>query len=67
MLNTDFLKTLDVTEMSGKPLPPLPTLDIDKIDRKIRFAIDQKRQAAEKIGINVSPEGQRLFDKIHKT
>jgi len=40
---------------------------VDKIDKKINTALEQKRRAVEKIGINVTPGAQKLFDTINKT
>ncbi|XP_078377601.1 protein LSM12 homolog A-like [Oculina patagonica] len=67
MLNMAQMKKLEVVEVSTKPPPSLPTLDLDKIDKKIISALDQKRRAVEKIGINVTPGAQKLFDTINKT
>ena len=67
MLNMAHMKKLDVTEVSTKPPPSLPSIDHDKIDKKITSALEQKRRAVEKIGINVTPGAQRLFDTINKT
>lgn len=61
------MKNIEVTELSTKPAASLPNLDVDKIDKKINTALEQKRRAVEKIGINVSPGAQRLFDTINKT
>ena len=61
------MKNIEVTELSTKPVQALPSLDVDKIDKKIGIALEQKRRAAEKIGINVTPGAQKLFDTINKT
>lgn len=67
MLNMAHIKNLEVVELSAKPSPSLPSLDVDKIDRKINIALEQKRRAVDKIGIDVTPGAQRLFDTINKT
>ncbi|KAJ7380139.1 protein with role in RNA processing [Desmophyllum pertusum] len=67
MLNMTQMKKLEVVEISTKPSPSLPSLDLDKIDKKIASALEQKRRAVEKIGINVTPGAQKLFDTINKT
>lgn len=67
MLNMAQMKKLEVVEVSTKPPPSLPALDLDKIDKKIISALEQKRRAVEKIGINVTPGAQKLFDTINKT
>lgn len=67
MLNIGLMKSLEVIELSTKPAQSLPIVDVDKIDKKINAALEQKRQAADKIGINVTPEAQKLFDTINKT
>jgi len=67
MLNMAHMKNVEVTELSTKPAPSLPSLDVDKIDKKINTALEQKRRAVEKIGINVTPGAQKLFDTINKT
>jgi len=48
-----------IKKFEGNP-PPLPDLDKEKIDRRLRTA-------KECVGVGVSPEGQRLFDFIRKT
>ncbi|PFX26758.1 protein LSM12 homolog [Stylophora pistillata] len=67
MLNLAHIKTLNVTEVSNKPPPSLPSIELEKIDKKIASALEQKRRAVEKIGINVTPGAQKLFDTINKT
>lgn len=67
MLNLARMKTLNVSEVSNKPPPSLPCVEHDKIDKKIALALEQKRRAVEKIGINVTPGAQKLFDTINKT
>lgn len=67
MLNLARMKTLNVSEVSNKPPPSLPCIEHDKIDKKIALALEQKRRAVEKIGINVTPGAQKLFDTINKT
>lgn len=67
MLNMLQMKKLEEVEVSTKPPPSLPSLDLDKIDKKIFSALEQKRRAVDKIGINVTPGAQRLFDTINKT
>ena len=61
------MKNFEVAEVSTKPPPSLPALDLEKIDKRIISALEQKRRAAEKIGINVPPGAQKLFDTINKT
>ena len=67
MLNIGLMKSVEVVELSTKAAQSLPSLDVDKIDKKINNALEQKRRAVEKIGINVTPGAQRLFDTINKT
>ena len=67
MLNIGLMKSLEVTELSTKPAQSLPIVDVDKLDKKINTALEQKRRAAEKIGVDVTPGAQKLFDTINKT
>lgn len=67
MLNMAHIKNMEVTELSTKPAPSLRSLDFEKIDKKIAVALEQKRRAADKRGIDVTPGAQRLFDTINKT
>ncbi|CAH3185470.1 unnamed protein product [Porites evermanni] len=67
MLNIGLMKSLEVIELSTKPAQSLPIVDVDKLDKKINTALEQKRRAADKIGINVTPGAQKLFDTINKT
>lgn len=67
MLNIGLMKSLEVIELSTKPAQSLPIVDVEKLDKKINTALEQKRRAADKIGINVTPGAQKLFDTINKT
>ena len=67
MLNMAHMKNVEVVDLSTKPAPSLPSLDVDKIDKKINAALELKRRAVEKIGIDVTAGAQRLFDTINKT
>lgn len=67
MLNIGLMKSLEVIELSTKPAQSLPIVDVDKLDKKINTALEQKRRAADKIGINVTRGAQKLFDTINKT
>ena len=67
MLNMSHMRNIKVTELPTKAAPSLRSLDPEKVDKKINIALEQKRTAVDKIGINVTPGAQRLFDKINKT
>ena len=67
MLNIGLMKSLEVIELSTKPAQSLPIVDVEKLDKKINTALEQKRRATDKIGINVTPGAQKLFDTINKT
>ena len=53
-------------ECSVKPTKSLPALDLDKVDKRSKEKINEKMQAVNRVGIDVTPEGQRLFDTLAK-
>lgn len=61
------MRNIEVTELPTKPAPSLRSLDPEKVEKKINIALEKKRRAVDKIGINVTPGAQRLFDTINKT
>ena len=61
------MRNIEVTELPTKPAPSLRGLDPEKVEKKINIALEKKRSAVDKIGINVTPRAQRLFDTINKT
>ncbi|XP_015758864.1 PREDICTED: protein LSM12 homolog [Acropora digitifera] len=67
MLNMSHMRNIEVTELPTKPAPSLRSLDPEKVEKKINIALNNKRRAVDKIGINVTPRAQRLFDTINKT
>ena len=64
MVNLKHLAKADfkLISLSKGGLPILPELDHGKIARRARDAINDKMKAADKVGINVSIEAQKLFD-----
>jgi hypothetical protein len=66
MINLSNLKKFEIVKESFKPTQPLPALDLEKIERRTKCKIQEKKIAASRVGIDVTPEGQKLFDFIAK-
>ncbi|KAK3731519.1 hypothetical protein QZH41_008538 [Actinostola sp. cb2023] len=67
ILNISYLKNFEIMkECSVKPTKSLPALDLDKVDKRSKEKINEKMQAVNRVGIDVTPEGQRLFDTLAK-
>ena len=67
MVNLNHLPKANfkLMSLSKGGLPNLPELDHGKIVRRVRDAISDKMKAADKVGINVSIEAQKLFDLMY--
>ena len=66
ILNTTCLKTLEIKELATK-CSQVPAIDVAKVERRLHDAKLERNQAIERIGVNVPPEAQRLFNAIYKT
>ncbi|XP_001640994.2 protein LSM12 homolog A isoform X2 [Nematostella vectensis] len=67
MLNMTCLQKFNIIDMGSATQNPLPPLDLDKIDKRIKANKLEKSQAIGRVGVGVTPEGQKLFDTIAKT
>lgn len=66
MFNISNLSNFEIVKESLKPTQPLPAIDLEKIERRTKCKIQDKRVAVSRVGIDVTPEGQKLFDVIAK-
>ena len=66
MLNTAWLKSLEITELATKS-PQIPSIDVAKVDKRLYEARSARKQAIDRVGVDVPPEAQRMFNAINKT
>ena len=66
MFNISNLSNFEIVKESLKPAQPLPAIDLEKIERRTKSKIRDKRFAVSRVGVDVTPEGQKLFDVIAK-
>lgn len=66
MFNISNLSNFEVVKESLKQAQPLPAIDLEKVERRMKYKISDKRVAVSRVGIDVTPEGQKLFDVIAK-
>jgi len=61
--NVSNLKVLKLGE--GQPID-MPALNIQKIEKRFQENVSAKRAEVSRIGINVTPIAQQLFDDLYK-
>ncbi|XP_026877637.2 protein LSM12 homolog B [Electrophorus electricus] len=67
LVNLAYVSDVDViTDCTGTP-PPLASLNFNKLTNRARAEKEDKLSQAYAISAGVSPEGQQLFQTIHKT
>ncbi|XP_035688466.1 protein LSM12 homolog A-like [Branchiostoma floridae] len=67
IVNLALVSHVDVVHECTEPPPALPVLNFQKLEARARHECSEKWKAVNLIGIGVSPEGQKLFNAIHKT
>ncbi|XP_050388616.1 protein LSM12 [Patella vulgata] len=68
LINLQLVSNIQVTQEAPDVEPPqLTTLNMARINSRMRQTREQKRRQLEYVGENVSPEGQNLFYAIVKT
>lgn len=55
------------TEYDEKALPPLPKLNADKINEREQKTLNRIKRETSKIGHNVTPQAQSIFNALVKT
>ncbi|KAK3108098.1 hypothetical protein FSP39_001151 [Pinctada imbricata] len=67
MVNLSYVSNIKVLRECNDPPPSLSTLNLAKINTRLRQNLEEKRQKASHVGVGVTPEGQRVFNSIVKT
>jgi len=63
LTNVSNLKVIKIGE--GQPTD-MPALNIQKVEKRFQENVSAKRAEVSRIGINVTPIAQRLFDDLYK-
>ncbi|KXJ28217.1 protein LSM12 homolog [Exaiptasia diaphana] len=67
IFNISYLKNFEIIkESTTKTVKSLSALDLEKIDRRCRAKVNEKMQAVNRVGVDVTPEGQKLYDMLAK-
>lgn len=67
IFNISYLKNFEIIkESTSKAAKSLPALDLEKIERRSRTKVNEKIQAVNRVGVDVTPEGQKLYDMLAK-
>ncbi|KAL5006427.1 hypothetical protein ScPMuIL_015233 [Solemya velum] len=68
LLNLAFVGDVEViSDGSMTNVPLLTSLNLNKINSRLKGNLDEKKRQVNYIGVGVTPEGQRLFHAIVKT
>ncbi|ESP00758.1 hypothetical protein LOTGIDRAFT_200724 [Lottia gigantea] len=68
LINLQLVSNIQVTQEAPDTEPPqLTTLNMPRINSRLRQNCESKRKQLDHVGDNVSPEGQNLFYAIVKT
>lgn len=65
-LNIDLLLEFSIVEETKKTPGQLPAFDMNKIHQRIETNLMARKRAAERVGVGVSADAQKLFDTISK-
>lgn len=67
IFNISLLKNFEIIkECPSKLAKSLHALDLEKADRRFKAKVNEKLLAANRVGVDVTPEGQRLYDTLAK-
>ncbi|XP_069678790.1 protein LSM12 [Periplaneta americana] len=68
IINLSLVSDVQVKkEVNTVPEPPLPSLDLMRLNSRVRNQIEDKKRIITAMCPNVTPEGQKLFLAISKT
>ncbi|XP_050520948.1 protein LSM12 homolog A-like [Daktulosphaira vitifoliae] len=67
IVNLAFAKDVQVKKESNFVPPPLPSLNLNRINNRIKTQIQDKKRQISAMSANVSPEAQKLYMTITKT
>lgn len=66
-MNLAFAKDVQVKKESSFNPPPLPSLNLNRLNNRIKTQIQDKKRQISAMSANVSPEAQKLYMTITKT
>lgn len=66
-INLSMVSELQVKKEVNSPPEVPPSLNLHRLNTRIRNQVDEKRRLLTSMSANVTPEGQRLFIAIAKT
>ncbi|KAK7919261.1 hypothetical protein WMY93_010545 [Mugilogobius chulae] len=67
LINLAYVSDVDIINDRTETPPPLASLNVSKLANRARTEKEDKLSQAYAISAGVSPEGQQLFQTIHKT
>ncbi|XP_015370071.1 PREDICTED: protein LSM12 homolog A-like [Diuraphis noxia] len=67
IVNLAFAKDVQVKKESSFNPPPLPSLNLNRLNNRIKTQIQDKKRQISAMSANVSPEAQKLYLTITKT
>lgn len=67
IVNLAFAKDVQVKKESSFNPPPLPSLNLNRLNNRIKTQIQDKKRQISALSANVSPEAQKLYLTITKT
>ncbi|KAK7488338.1 hypothetical protein BaRGS_00020497 [Batillaria attramentaria] len=66
-INLDMVSELSVLSEPTTPPPPLGNLNMARVQTRLRQNMEEKKRQLNYVGVDVTPEGQRLMNSISKT
>jgi len=68
-VNLSYVSDMKVLKEADREVSPqpLPNINVQKINARLRQSIDEKKRQVNYIGVGVSAEGQKVFNAIVKT
>ncbi|XP_050441736.1 protein LSM12 homolog A [Adelges cooleyi] len=67
IVNLAFAKDVQVKKESNFNPPPLPSLNLNRLNNRVKTQIQDKKRQISAMSANVSPEAQKLYLTITKT
>lgn len=67
IVNLAFAKDVQVKKESSFNPPPLPSLNLNRLNNRIKTQIQDKKRQISAMSANVSPEAQKLYLTLTKT
>ncbi|PVD31136.1 hypothetical protein C0Q70_10414 [Pomacea canaliculata] len=67
VVNLNLVSDLCVVSEGPSSPPPLGSVNIAKVQSRVKQSLDEKMRQLNLVGIDVTPEGQQLMNSISKT